>query len=97
MTSMITVVYENGVLRPLAPLPLRERQRLQIQIMPTPTTDEAEQLMNALLEARLITPPPGKSDIAPPSDEERRELANRLGQAISKPISEIIIEDRGEW
>jgi hypothetical protein len=32
--------------------------------------------------------------VEPISEEERRELADRLGRAPGKPLSEIIIEDR---
>ena len=49
------------------------------------------------MQAGLLTPPPGRSDILSPSAEERRELAERLGQARGKPLSEVIIEERGEW
>ena len=34
MTEIITAVYENGVLRPLSPLSLREHQTVRIQVLP---------------------------------------------------------------
>ena len=34
MTEIVTAVYENGLLRPLEPLDLRERQRVRIQVLP---------------------------------------------------------------
>lgn len=58
--------------------------------------DETEQIIQSLIEAGELTPPPGVSDVEPVSEEETRELANVLGKAIVKPLSEIIIEDRGE-
>ncbi|MEJ2554854.1 MAG: antitoxin family protein, partial [Anaerolineae bacterium] len=43
MTETVTAVYENGVLRPLRPLKLRERQTVRLQIVleePTESEDE---------------------------------------------------------
>jgi len=97
MSQIVTAVYENGVLRLLSPLNLRERQTVRIQILPEEPTNEAEQVIQTLVAAGLITPPPGHSDIEPVSEEERHELAEILGQAPGKPLSEIIIEERGEW
>ena len=34
MAEIVTAVYENGMLRPLQPLNLRERQTVRLQIMP---------------------------------------------------------------
>ncbi len=36
MARTVTAVYENGVLRPLDPLPLPEHQRVEITIAETP-------------------------------------------------------------
>jgi predicted DNA-binding antitoxin AbrB/MazE fold protein len=97
MTETVKAVYENGVLRPLRPLKLRERQTVRLQIVPEELTDlEDEAAIRMLVEAGTLTPPPGRSDVEPISEEERRELADRLGRAPGKPLSEIIIEDRGE-
>jgi predicted DNA-binding antitoxin AbrB/MazE fold protein len=97
MTETVTAVYENGVLRPLRPLKLRERQTVRLQIVPEELTDnEDETAIRMLVEAGILTPPPSRSDLEPISEQERRELADRLGRAPGKPLSEIIIEDRGE-
>jgi predicted DNA-binding antitoxin AbrB/MazE fold protein len=97
MTETVKAVYENGVLRPLRPLKLRERQTVRLQIVPEELTDsEDEAAIRTLIEAGVLTPPPGRSDVEPISEQERRELADRLGRAPGKPLSEIIIEDRGE-
>ena len=97
MSETVKAVYENGVLRPLRPLKLRERQTVRLQIVPEELTDiEDEAAIRMLVEAGTLTPPPGRSDVEPISEEERRELADRLGRAPGKPLSEIIIEDRGE-
>ena len=97
MTETVKAVYENGVLRPLRPLKLRERQTVRLQIVPDEPTDaEDEAAIHLLIEAGTLTPPPGRSDLEPISEQERRELADRLGQAPGKPLSEMIIEDRGK-
>jgi len=96
MAEIVTAVYENGVLRPLHPLNLRERQTVRVQVLPE-EPGKVEQVIQALVEAGLLTPPPGHSEIDPLSEEERRELAQTLSQASGRPLSEIIIEERGEW
>jgi predicted DNA-binding antitoxin AbrB/MazE fold protein len=97
MMEMVTAVYENGLLRPLRPLNLQERQMVRLQVLPEePVADEGEAAIRALVAAGLLTPPPRRSSVTPIADEERRELADRLGHAPGKPLSEVIIEDRGE-
>lgn len=102
MAQVITALYENGVLRPLLPLNLRERQRVQVQILPeTPTdvaADDSEAVLQRLMVKGLICPrPTGPVPPPPLSDEALQRLADRLGQAPGKPLSEMVIEDRGEW
>lgn len=96
MAGPITIVYENGVLRPLNPLPLQERQRVQIQILPTSAEEQGERAIQALVSAGLLTPPAGRSTVDPLSEEVRLDLSRRLGEATIKPPSKIIIEERGE-
>jgi len=103
MMETVTAVYEKGILRPLQPLDLQERQAVRIQIIPKKpviqkeTTDEVEEVIQSLVAAGLMrprlkgTPPPD-----PVSAEERHRLADIMGQAPGKPLSEIIIEERGE-
>ncbi len=98
MGEIVTAVYEKGVLRPLQPLKLRERQTVRIQVMPDESVKDGEQVaIRALVAAGLLTPPPRRSDVTPVSEKKRRKVADRLGRAPGKPLSEIIIEDRGEW
>ncbi len=98
MSEVITAVYEKGVLRPLHPLNLREKQTVYLQVLPAEPDDEAEEVIQLLVAAGLMTPPKkGSPPPDPVSDEERQKLAEILGKAPSKPLSEIIIEDRGEW
>lgn len=105
MIETIIAIYEKGMLRPLQPLNLRERQTVRIQIvseepaMQDELTDEVEQIIHSLVASGLMrprskigTPPPD-----PVSEQERRRLADIMGQAPGKSLSEIIIEERGEW
>jgi predicted DNA-binding antitoxin AbrB/MazE fold protein len=98
--EIVTAVYEKGVLRPLQPLDLEERQMVRIQVVPeTVAEDEGEEMIRLLVAAGLMRPRPKKGTPPPDpvSEEERRELAERLGRAPGKPLSEIVIKDRGEW
>jgi predicted DNA-binding antitoxin AbrB/MazE fold protein len=98
--EIVTAVYEKGMLRPLQPLNLQEQQRVRIQVLPedlAETENEYEAAIRVLVAEGLLTPPPGRSEVPPIPEQERLELADRLGQAPGKPLSEIIIEDRGEW
>ena len=104
MAEIVTAVYENGVLRPLRPLNLRERQTVRLQIMPEELViqeklDEVEEVIQSLVTAGLMRPRPkrGTPPPDPVSEEERRRLADIMGKAPGKPLSEIIIEERGEW
>jgi predicted DNA-binding antitoxin AbrB/MazE fold protein len=99
MTETILAVYEDGVLRPLEPLQLKERQTVYIQVLPQESvaTDEREDTVRILVEAGLVRPRPGGPIPPDPlSKEERKALADRLGQAPGKTASEMVIEDRGE-
>lgn len=95
MSETITAVYSNGVLRPQNPLPLKDGQTVRIQVLTDEATSSTEEVIQSLVAAGLITPPPRHNDVEPVSEEARRELAQRLGQFPGKPLSEIIIEERG--
>ncbi len=99
MNEIVRAVYEKGMLRPLRPLHLRERQTVQLQIVteePAESENEAEAAIRLLVAAGQLTPPPHYPDVVPVSEQARRELADRLGHAPGKSLSEIIIEERGE-
>ena len=53
-------------------------------VIPTQTTSEAEQAMQILVAAGLLTLPPGGSDVMPLSEAKRRQSADRLGKAAAK-------------
>ena len=99
MSKVVTAIYEQGVLRPLDPLNLREHQAVRIQVLTDELEkDPAEEAIRILVASGLMlrpergTPPPD-----PVSEEERRALAERLGRAPGKPLSELVLEDRGNW
>lgn len=100
MPQTITVIYENGVLRPLKPLQLPERTEMQIAIeLPdTASTQAAEQrrrLRDVLIAAGvMVAKPPVPPTAQPLSAEERAALADRLAVPGAKPLSEVIIEER---
>jgi hypothetical protein len=53
---------------------------------------ERELAIQALREDGLLYEPEGESDVPVVSDEERAELAKRLG--VGRPLSEMVIEER---
>jgi predicted DNA-binding antitoxin AbrB/MazE fold protein len=94
MTEVISAVYENGLLYPLESLNLHEHQRVKIRIVPEATSENPENIIQLLTEIGLLTSPQGYSHISPLSDDERSRLSYTLAQATTKPLSEMIIEER---
>jgi len=94
MTETIVAIYEQGVLRPLAPLLLPERTHVQIQIIAqTPSAqEERQQVRQALLDAGVIRPRPLDEPIQAVSEALLAEAANAL--AAAGPLSELIIAER---
>jgi predicted DNA-binding antitoxin AbrB/MazE fold protein len=70
MTDIITVpaVYEEGMLRPLAPLSLPEHQRVRVVIEPVEEMSSEEDEVDAELRALVGIDPPLALE------EERKEL-----------------------
>ena len=96
MSEIVTAIYEDGKLRPLKPLNLREHQTVRVQVLSDEPAEQVQQVIRSLVADGLLTPPLGHSDIDPIPEDERKELAESLGKAPGKPLSEIIIEERGE-
>ena len=97
MGDIVTAVYRGGALYPLQPLDLQESEEVRIQVLHEITLagpDEAA--IRALAAAGIITPPPGRSNVPTISEAKRLQLAKKLGSQPGKPLSEIIIEERGE-
>lgn len=90
MTDRVEAIYENGQLRLLTPLKLAEGQRVQIAVETIPSN---EALRNALGDLVAQWPDPTDNH-----DAELEDLADEIDKALqgSKPLSQIIIEDRGE-
>lgn len=96
MSEIVTVVYEQGVLRPLTPLKLPEHQTLRIQVLSDPSEEEDSEIIQLLVNAGLIRPRISPTALPPDPvpEAERRRLADLAGQIPGKPLSEIILEDR---
>ena len=99
MAQVIKALVEKGLLRTLRPLNLRERQTVRIQVLADEpalpeTPGEAVRLMIA---AGMMRPKPaGPIPEDPVSVDERRRLADLLGAAPGKPLSEIVLESLKE-
>ncbi len=98
MSEVVEAVYERGVLRPLDPLDLSEQQRVRIQVWPEEESAE-EEVLRILTQAGLMQPRPrpGLQPAPPLSEDERQALADEVGRAPGKSLSDIVIEDRGAW
>ena len=70
MADVLTAVYENGILRPLGPVKLRERQTVRLQVLPDEPSDEADQIIEKLASAGLLSLPPGYSTVKPVSEKK---------------------------
>ena len=104
MVNAIPAIYENGVLRPLVPVHLNERQTVWLKVMPQPVTElqpvkvetELQSALQPLYESGLLIPPTKTSNAPPMSEAEVVAMAQSI-KVTGKPLSETIIEDRGEW
>ncbi len=95
--TIVTAIYENGILRPLTPLALPEHARVQIQVQQVSTLAEAaahrRRTQEALIAAGLSLPDARPLPVTGSlSAEQRVELARRF--SIGRPLSELIIEER---
>jgi predicted DNA-binding antitoxin AbrB/MazE fold protein len=95
MVKAIPAIYENGVLRPLVPVQLRDHQTVWLQVLPDQAMTELLPLLEPLYESGLLTPPT-PSDYEPISDADLAEMVKSINVA-GQPLSETIIEERGEW
>jgi predicted DNA-binding antitoxin AbrB/MazE fold protein len=103
MVNAIPAIYENGVLRPLVPVHLSERQTVWLKVLPQTVTEplpdqamiELLSALQPLYESGLLIPPT-TSDAPPISEAELVAMAQSI-HVTGQPLSETIIEDRGEW
>jgi len=79
MTKTLQAVYENGVLRPLEPLPLREHQRVMVAV-----SDPAERWLDHEYMERV------RKDVAAmgpaPSLEEVRQALSKIPGKLSGDV-----------
>jgi len=54
MSKVITAIYEQGVLHPLAPLKLQEHQRVQLHVLPELTRDTPEHIIQSKPLSEII-------------------------------------------
>ncbi|MGB7708051.1 MAG: antitoxin family protein [Microcoleus sp.] len=101
MPETITAVYENGVFRPLNSVSFKDGETVQINIVPDVSLEElkgdrekAIKLMD-LRKLMGLSTKQFKLDAA--AEQKRRELFEKLKGRVGKPLSEIVIEDRGPW
>ena len=94
MNETIVAIYEQGVLRPLAPLALPEHTRVQIQIVAPPPAaqEERHRVRQALLDAGVIRPRPPAEPVQPVLEAQLAEAADAL--AAAGPLPELIITER---
>ncbi|HAO20733.1 MAG TPA: hypothetical protein DCQ37_09870 [Desulfobacteraceae bacterium] len=98
MLENITAVYKKGCLRPLQPLNLQENEIVHLTVMPEIITNEREEIIRIMVGADLMRPIRITKEFMPNpvSEKERIGIAEKLGNAPGKPLSEIIIEERDQ-
>lgn len=97
MIQKITAVYEDGRLRPLGPLNLREHQEVMVTVMPVEEDEALDLVVSELVAIGALTLPHREGGVGRLSEEDLEKLAERISKTTKKPLSEIIIEERGEW
>lgn len=97
MSELVMAIYDQGLLRPLKPLNLPDHQTVMIQVLSEVVSDTADKAIEFLVKMGLLTPPSGSSKVKTISNKERQRMADVLGKATTKPLSQVIIEERGEW
>ena len=99
MPETITATYRNGSLHPASPLNLSDNQSVRIIVLPAEPHDEKDELLHIMRNAGLIRSDCRSTLAVPPdpvSEKRRLEIAEKLGQAEGKPLSEIILSERDQ-
>ncbi|MEG4521118.1 MULTISPECIES: antitoxin family protein [unclassified Microcoleus] len=101
MPETITAIYENGVFRPLSPLSLNDGETVQITIVAEVSQEELkgdrEKAIKLMDLRKLMGLPTKQFKLDAAAEQKRRELFEKLKGRVGKPLSEIVIEDRGPW
>ena len=101
MPETITAIYENGVFRPLSPLSLNDGETVQITIVAEVSQEELkgdrEKAIRLMDVRKLMGLPTKQFKLDAAAEQKRRELFEKLKGRVGKPLSEIVIEDRGPW
>jgi predicted DNA-binding antitoxin AbrB/MazE fold protein len=105
MPETITAIYENGVLRPLSPLSLNDGETVQITIVAEVSQEEVKgdreksMIKWMAVEGVRLPKKQGKLDRAEliKRAQQWRELMQKMEPLPGKPLSEMVIEDRGPW
>ena len=101
MPETITAIYENGVFRPLNPLSLNDGETVQITIVAEVSQEELkgdrEKAIKLMDVRKLMGLPTKQFKLDAAAEQKRRELFEKLKGRVGKPLSEIVIEDRGRW
>lgn len=99
MPETINATYKNGCLYPLSPLNLPDDKAVRIIILPQEPLDPKDEIVQIMSKAGLMgssRQPPHAAPPDPVSETERVDLANKLGRAKGKPLSEIIMSERDQ-
>ncbi len=88
MIQQVEAVYENGVLRPLAPIALSESQRVRITIVGPDTGQE-------LLDRDFIER--AAAEVATMKDLPTIEQVRTLLSTIPGSVADTVIAERGEY
>lgn len=87
MIQQVEAVYENGVLRPLAPITLNESQRVKITIV---GPDAGQDLLDAELLERA------RAEVSAMASRPTIEQVRVLLSTIPGSVADAVIAERGE-
>lgn len=96
MSHRVTAIYENGILRPLAPLDLPEQAQVEITVDKTTSINQPQpthrQAVRAALRQTEMERQAGHTPPVALTDEERERYARLF--AADTPLSDYIREER---
>ena len=90
MVQQIEAVYENGVLRPLQPLHLKEADKVMVSVSLGP-----EGRLSAVVDHQFVAY--ARAEIAAMKDIPTLEEVQRQLSTIEGSMSEAIIAERGDY